>query len=303
MAYHPFRNPGLKIMAVLLATALWFTVAGEQNVERTMRVPLELRNMPSNLEILGEPPTTIDVRVLGSSELLGRLDPGDVVATLDLASARPGSRLFNVRPEEVRVPYGVSVQQVTPATIPLELENSAMRRIPIQPAVEGDPAPGFVTGAITSTPDSVEVVGPESHIAGLLAATTEPVSVSGQRGTVTDTVTVGVSDTAVRLAEPIRATVHIEILPAPVERVVAGVPIRWRNLDAGLSARVRPLTTTVTMRGRRDAIDAMRAETIDAFVDLAGLGPGQYNLRVQFDPTENFGVTATEPAVVQVTIK
>ena len=303
MAYHPFRNPGLKIMAVLLATALWFTVAGEQNVERTMRVPLELRNMPSNLEILGEPPTTIDVRVLGSSELLGRLDPGDVVATLDLASARPGSRLFNVRPEEVRVPYGVSVQQVTPATIPLELENSALRRIPIQPAVEGDPAPGFVTGAITSTPDSVEVVGPESHIAGLLAATTEPVSVSGQRGTVTDTVTVGVSDTAVRLAEPIRATVHIEILPAPVERVVAGVPIRWRNLDAGLSARVRPLTTTVTMRGRRDAIDAMRAETIDAFVDLAGLGPGQYNLRVQFDPTENFGVTATEPAVVQVTIK
>jgi hypothetical protein len=57
------------------------------------------------------------------------------------------------------------------------------------------------------------------------------------------------------------------------------------------------------MRGRRDAIDAMRAETIDAFVDLAGLGPGQYNLRVQFDPTETFGVTATEPGVVQVTIK
>jgi hypothetical protein len=57
------------------------------------------------------------------------------------------------------------------------------------------------------------------------------------------------------------------------------------------------------MRGRRDAIDAMRAETIDAFVDLAGLGPGQYNLRVQFDPTETFGVSTTEPAVVQVTIK
>jgi hypothetical protein len=66
---------------------------------------------------------------------------------------------------------------------------------------------------------------------------------------------------------------------------------------------VRPLTATVTVRGRRDALEAMRAETIDAFVDLAGLGPGQYNLRVQFDPTESFGVTAAEPAVVQVTIK
>lgn len=303
MAYHPFRNPGLKIMAVLLATALWFTVAGEQNVERTMRVPLQSRNMPANLEILGEPPATIDVRLLGSSELLGRLDPGDVVATLDLSSARPGSRLFPVLTDDVRAPYGVNVQQVIPSTIPLELENSARRRIPVQPAIEGEPAPGFVTGTVTATPDSVEVIGPESHIAGLLAATTEPVSVSGHRGAVTDTVTIGVADTAVRLAEPVRALVRIEILPAPVERVVEGVPIRWRNLDRGLTARVRPLTTTVTMRGRRDAIDAMRAETIDAFVDLAGLGPGQYNLRVQFDPTETFGVSATEPAVVQVTIK
>lgn len=303
MAYHPFRNPGLKIMAVLLATALWFTVAGEQNVERTMRVPLELRNKPANLEIVGEPPTTIDVRVLGSSALLGRLDPGDVVAMLDLASARPGSRLFHIRTDEVRVPYGVSVQQLTPATIALELENSARRLVPVQPAIEGEPAPGFVAGKVTADPAAVEVIGPESHIAGLLAATTEPVSVNGQRGTVTDTVTVGVSDTAVRLVEPVSAAVRIEILPAPVERVVSDVPIRWRNLAAGLSARVMPRSATVTVRGQRGAIDAMRAETIDAFVDLAGLGPGQYNLRVQFDPTESFGVSATEPAAVQVTIK
>jgi YbbR domain-containing protein len=85
--------------------------------------------------------------------------------------------------------------------------------------------------------------------------------------------------------------------------VLDDVPIRWRNLNEGLSARVTPITTTVTVRGGRDALDAMRAETIDAFVDLAGLGPGQYNLRVQFDPTESFGVAATEPAFVQVTIK
>ena len=303
MGIHPFRNPGLKIMAVLLATALWFTVAGEQNVERTMRVPLETRNMPEHLEILGEPPTTVDVRLLGSSELLGRLDPGDVVAMLDLRTARTGSRLFHIRPEEVRVPYGVSVEQVSPAMVSLELEKSATRRIPVQPSIEGEPAPGFITGTITTDPATVEVVGPESHIRGLIAATTEPVSILGQRGTVTDTVTIGVSDSAVRLVEPVSGTVRIDILPAPVERVLPDVPVRWRNLSPGLSARVVPRTTAVTVRGRRDAIEAMRAETIGAFVDLAGLGPGQYNLQVEFDPTEGFGVSASEPAAVRVTIK
>ena len=95
----------------------------------------------------------------------------------------------------------------------------------------------------------------------------------------------------------------VQIVPAPLERELAGVPVRWRNLGAGLTARVQPLVVEVTVRGQREALDAMRAETIDAFVDLAGLGPGQYNLRVQFDPTQNFGVSTSEPAVVQVTIK
>jgi YbbR domain-containing protein len=303
MAYNPFRNPGLKIMAVLLATALWFIVAGEQNVERTLRVPLEFRNKPANLEILGDPPTTIDIRVLGSSTLLSRMDAGEVVAMLDLASARPGSRLFHIRSDEVRVPYGVSVLQLTPATIPLELEKSARRTVRIHPAVEGEPAPGFVSGEVTADPATVEVIGPESRIKELTSATTEPISLAGHRDRVTDTVTVGVADSAVRLAEPLSVRVTIEIVPAPVERVVNGVPVRWRNLNPGLTARVQPQTTSVTVRGRRQALDSMRAETIDAFVDLAGLGPGQYNLRVQFDPTDTFGVSATEPAVVQVTIK
>jgi YbbR domain-containing protein len=208
-----------------------------------------------------------------------------------------------MRTDEVRVPYGVDVLQLTPATIALELEKSARRTVQIVPAVEGDPAPGFVPGRVTSDPASVEVLGPESHIKGLAAATTEPVSIAGQRDTVTDTVTVGVPDASVRLVEPRSARVRVEVLPAPVERALSNVPIRWRNLNEGLTARVRPQTTTVTVRGRRAALDVMRAETIDAFVDLAGLGPGRYNLRVQFDPTENFGVAASEPAFVQVTIK
>ena len=35
MAWHPFRNLGLKVVALLLGTLLWFTVSGQQ-VERTV---------------------------------------------------------------------------------------------------------------------------------------------------------------------------------------------------------------------------------------------------------------------------
>ena len=303
MAYQPFRHFGLKVLAIALASLLWLTVAGEHVVERSLRVPLEFRNIPSQLEISGDPPATVDVRLRGSSAILSRLQPGEVVAVLDLSSARPGSRLFHIRSDEVRVPYGVEVAQVVPGTLSLDLERSATRTVPVVPAIDGEPAPGFVVGRISSEPATVQVVGPESRIRELAEATTEPVSVAGSRDRVRDIVTVGVADAAVRLTQPQSATVAVEIWPAPVELEVTGVPIRWRNLAAGLRAHVSPSLARATIRGRKEALVNLRADAVDAFVDLAGLGPGRYNLRVQIDPSELFGVSSITPSVVEVNIK
>ncbi len=303
MAYHPFRHLGIKAISVALAALLWLIVAGDHLVERSMRVPLEFRNIPPNLEIVGDPLNAVDVRLRGSSALLGRLEPREIVAVLDLGAARPGSRMFHIRNDEVRAPYGVEVAQVVPGTIALEMEKSARRTLPVVPAIDGQPAPGFVLGRAVADPETVEVAGPESHLRRLTGATTEPIDVSGAQARVADVVTVGVADSAVRLVKAQTARVTVDILPAPRERAVAGVPVRYRNLGSGLRAQVKPVLTTVSARGARESIEALRAGEIEAFVDLAGLGPGRYNLRVQIDPSQRFGVTAIDPAVVDVTIK
>jgi YbbR domain-containing protein len=303
VAFHPFRHLGLKAVALALATLLWLTVAGDHFVERSMRVPLEFRNIPEEIEIVGDPPETVDVRLRGSSALLARVEPREIVAVLNLSGARPGSRMFHLRPDEVRAPYGVEVAQVIPGTLALDLEKSGLRTVPIVPALDGEPAPGFVIGAVSSDPATVEVAGPESRLRQLTGATTEPVQMTGSRSRVRDVVTVGISDSALRLVQPQNATVLVEVLPAPVERDIAGVPVRWRNLGAHLHALVQPSLVRITVRGRREALSDLRPGTIDAFVDLAGLGPGRYNLRVQIDPSQTFGVTSTTPAEVDVTIK
>jgi YbbR domain-containing protein len=303
MAYHPFRHLGLKVLAIALASLLWLTVAGEHLVERGMRVPLEFRGKAPELEIVGDPPTSVDVRISGSSALLGRLDPGEIVAVLDLSTARPGPRLFPLRAEEVRAPYGVRVVQVVPSTLALEIEKGARRVVPVTPDIEGDPEPGYVIGRVSAEPATVEVVGPESRLKRLTAATTESISIAGARAPVRDVVTIGVQDSSLRLASPQTAQVMVEVLPAPVERELQGVPVRWRNLGTGLRAQVTPTLTRVSVRGQRAALDALRPDGIDAFVDLAGLGAGRYNLRVQVDPAQNFGVVSITPAVVDVTIK
>jgi YbbR domain-containing protein len=303
MRYHPFRHLGLKVLSLALATVLWLTVAGEHVVERGLRVPIEFRNVPQSLEIVGNTPDTMNVRVRGSSAVLSRLQPGDIVAVLDLSSARAGSRIFTVRTDQVRAPFGVEVSQVLPATIPLDLESSLQRRVPVLPSVEGGPAPGFVIGHESAEPPTVEIVGPESHVRQVSEARTEPVDVSGARARVRDVVNIGVADSSVRLVEPQNATVIVDVLPAPVEKQIENVPVRARNLRNRLQVDASPKTVRVTVRGPREALAALQSESIVAFVDLAGLGTGQYNLRVQVDPAQDYGVTAIAPAVVSITVR
>jgi YbbR domain-containing protein len=160
-----------------------------------------------------------------------------------------------------------------------------------------------VVGRISSSPPTVQVVGPESRLRQIAQATTEPVPIAGARERVRDVVNVGVEDSSVRLKEAQNAEVFVEIWPAPVERDVGGVPIRWRNLGGGLKApQVVPSLARISVRGRSAALANIRSDTIEAFVDLAGLGPGRYNLRVQVDPSHDFGISAIMPPVVTVVI-
>jgi YbbR domain-containing protein len=300
---HPFRHLGLKTLAILLAALLWLTVSGEHVVERSLRIPLEFRNIPETLEIVGNAPDTVDVRLRGSSIVLSRLQPGEIVAVLDLSTGRAGSRLFHIRNDEVRAPFGIEVAQVVPSTVSLELEKSARRVVPVVPAIEGEPAPGYVVGRFAADPATVEIVGPDSRVRQISEATTEPVSVKDAKTRVRDGVTIGVLDSSVRLAQPQNANVTVEIWPAPVEKKLADVPVRWRNLGNGLRAQLSPQLVHVTVRGSKESLGDVRGDSVQAFVDLAGLGSGRYNLRVQADPSESFGVVAIDPAVVSVTIK
>ncbi|MDO8793370.1 MAG: CdaR family protein [Vicinamibacterales bacterium] len=213
MAYHPFRNLGLKFLSTTIACLLWLLVAGERVVERVLRAPVEFQNLPAGLELVGIPPDTVEVRLRGSSGALSRMASGDMAAVLDLRTARPGRRLFHVTPTQITVPYGIEVVQVGPSTLTVEFEMTGFRTVPIEPVIEGKPADGFEVTKVTTEPQMVEVTGPESALKRLANAVTEPVSVANENRSVKDSVTIGVPDASLRLRAPQSAVVTVTIAP------------------------------------------------------------------------------------------
>lgn len=215
MAVPLFRHLGLKFVSVVLAALLWLIVSGEQTVERALRIPLEFTNIPTQLELVGEPPTVVDVRVRGSSGALSRIAAGELVAVLDVKAARTGQGFFHLTGTEVRAPFGVEVVQVAPSSLSLLFEKSSTKTVPVMPQIEGKPAEGFAVGTVTADPATVQIAGPASALAGLTKALTETVSVAGASNTVTASVTVGLADPTVRLRGPQTARVTVVIVAAP----------------------------------------------------------------------------------------
>ncbi len=303
LKFWPFRHFGAKVFSVAAAVLLWMTVSGEETVERGLRVPLELQQFPAGLEISGELPTTVDIRLRGGSAALSRLAPGDVVAVLDLRSARPGQRVFPLTPEQVRAPFGIAIVQVSPSAIAMMFENSVSRRVPVRPAIDGTPAPGFEVGKMDADPPTVEVTGPESAVKRVTEVVTEPVPVTGARERVRETVTVGVLDPALRISGAKSAVVTVAIQLAPLERTFRGRPVHRRNLGATFDAQVDPAAVDLMLRGNREALARLTPDDIVAYVDLTDVGAGEYAaLPVHVDAPDRVGVTRIAPASVRVRI-
>ena len=301
---HSFAHTGLKIVSVALAVLLWMMVSSQRaSVERGLRIPLELQNLPENLEMVEPPQESVDVRIRGTADALGRISPGDLVASVDLSAAQPGRRLFHLSPERVKAPFAVAVTQVAPSSVAIRFEPSATRMVPVMPSVEGEPAAGFIVGKISSDPPLVEVVGPESLLRRVTEAITEPLWVGSASTNVRSSVIVGVADDGVRLTSAKTAMVSVEIVPAPEERQLTGVAVRARNLAAGLKATIAPPSVRVRVRGTKEATTKIRESSVVAYVDLEGVGRGDYGLPVRLEPTANVGVDQLDPTIVSIHVE
>jgi YbbR domain-containing protein len=301
-AIWPFGHLGLKVLSLGIAVLLWMIIAGDQTVERGLRVPLELQQFPAGLELQAEPPALVDVRVRGSSDTLSRLGPGDIVAVLDLRAAKAGRRLFQLTPEQVRTPFGIEVVQIAPSTVVFVFEPTAVKQLPIAAAVEGEPAPGYVVGTTTTDPPTVEIMGPESAVQLADEAVTEPISIAGAVTDVTETVRVGLLDPALRVKGVRTATVKVQVRLGPRERTVRNRPLRLRDLPANLTAQATPPDVDIVVRGSRDGLARLDSDEVVPFVDLKGLGAGEYALTVHVDPVADANVARVAPETVHVRV-
>jgi YbbR domain-containing protein len=151
------RNLWLKTIALGLAVALWWFVAGESKVQVGFIVPLEIRNIPSGLTITNKVDRQVEVRLAGPPSLLGTLKPSDINAAIDLTGSKPGKHVIPVDDRSIRVPPGIKVQRIYPDTVEVSLERLERRSLPVVARFVGGAEARRRISKIEIVPSSLDV--------------------------------------------------------------------------------------------------------------------------------------------------
>jgi len=120
------RRWRFKLVSLVLVSALWLLLAGQQDFEVTFRVPLETYSLPSHLEILEPARPEIQVTVRGLRKDASTLNPRDIRLRLDLAGAAAGTQNYRIFQNLITLPSRqLDVVRIQPNELTLTFEEKS----------------------------------------------------------------------------------------------------------------------------------------------------------------------------------
>lgn len=115
------RNLWAKGLAVGLAAVLWVGVVGQQSSEIALTIPIEYQQIAPMIELRGEVPREVNIRLRGSQLALEALRTLPVRARISLAQVREGINYVPLTKGQIDLSSGIEVTEMRPALLVLEV--------------------------------------------------------------------------------------------------------------------------------------------------------------------------------------
>jgi YbbR domain-containing protein len=292
------RNPGLKIISLLLAFFLWFSInVSERDAEGTLEIPLRVRSLAAGLIVTNQPAKPVSVTVRGPRTILDGVDERRTRISLDLATATPGEIRIELNADMIRpeLPRRLKAVRIEPARVKVRVERLARKRVPVRPDLAGIPPLGYTAEASVS-PGEVEASGPASRVEDLKEIKTEPVELHGSPDPMQRSVLLSWAGDFVSFV-PDHVVVTVRYQPTMMSRRFEHVEVTIRNVPEGMRARLVPPRVDLTVEGPQHLLSSYRLEDGAVYVDAAGHEPGVSRVTPQVELPQALEVSRRDPDV------
>jgi YbbR domain-containing protein len=291
-------NFGLKVLAVIIAVGLWF--AGHRDVERAVEVPVEFRNIPSDLMVMDNRVDYVVLRLSGPRTLVSTLDAEDLKLGLDLHGAKPGSVSYPLGSSSFNIPRGVTVARITPPVVHLRLEPVVERMLPVTVRfVNKPPLVQKIVEAVVQ-PERVSVLGPADEVRKLVSVETVAIDLEESRSAMKRKVRLATDGKPVSFS-PDQVEITLTLGEEEISRTFGTIDVDAKGFTGEYT--VNPRSVHLQLSGPRSIIEKLELGQDQVYLNLKGLAPGLHSVPLSLNLPPEVKVTEQKPQRFKVRIR
>lgn len=294
------RNWSLKLMSLLVAVLLWTFVVGQEKAEVGVSIPIEIVNLPPDLVIANDIPTSVELRVYGLRSIIKGVISRNTTKVIDLGNASPGVITIHLTPEDFSLPGGVKVTRIRPSTIELDIQPLLRKTVRVKPVILGTVAEGYEVEKVEVEPAETAISGPVREIKDIQEISLSPVNLKGASSTFTTEVGLNLQGLHVTVEGHSRFKVTVYIRPASGVRKINHVPVK---VDDQREVSIWPSEVSVTLSGQKPKLRKLEIEDIHVGIETKPLEPGTHLVEPEYKVPQEFQVLKVTPSKIKVRIK
>ena len=206
------NNVGWKLLSLAAAFFIWVNIASEPELATILSAPVEYKNYPKDLEISSTIVDTVNVEARGPSGQVRDLSESRIAAIVDFASVKaPGERTITLTSAQLNLPRGIELIRVIPAQLRFRFERRASKTLSVEVPYSGQMSPGLTVVHADIVPPTLTIAGPESRVAAVRRAVSDPFDLSQVTGDTQQKLSVYIAEPQVRFVSVPQVTVKIHV--------------------------------------------------------------------------------------------
>lgn len=299
------KNWVLKLFSFFFALFLWYFVVGEDKVEMTVPIPVEIVNLPQNLVISNQFKNQLEITVSGPRGLIRRISERHISRSVDLSNATPGTIVVKNTPESISLPSGVRLLRIKPTDIILQMDRLIQKDIPIIAVTHGKPKEGFELVSVKVAPPTVPLTGPQRVLEKEKRFSTMPIDIQDLAHSTQVTTSLDQSQDITDLVGETIVTAHIVIEEKRVNQTVKNIPVqielKTKNVNYTLEQNHVTVVAEIPLSKTLDK--KKLADLFTAKLKLENLSPGSHSLPLEIIAEKGIRISSVVPETVVVEIK
>ncbi|MBU2539455.1 MAG: YbbR-like domain-containing protein [Proteobacteria bacterium] len=296
------NNWGLKLISLIFSLLLWYFVVGEDKVDTTLYIPVEIVNLPRELVISNQFKKQVEATVSGPRGLINGINRQRISRTINLAKATPGTIVIRNEPETIQFPRGITVSRIQPTHITLLIDELVEKELPVQARTTGTPASGYELGGVIFEPPLIKISGPKAVVGREKILFAKPIDISGLKGPKTFQVPLELRPALLELMGEAVVTANVVVREKTMERTITDIRVRpIGTADSARKVTIEPDTISVhTLLPLSTKGD--QAQLVEATISVEGLPAGTHKLPVKITSPEHIKIIETVPPTVTVRV-